>query len=69
MQCIFSVWLGAQCVVWGWLQPPSLLLSASGSPSPIHFELKKIPFRPENSETPARNARGSNHYSTTALME
>ena len=33
-----------------------LLLNAAKAPSPIHFELKKIPFRLENSETPARNA-------------
>ena len=34
----------------------ALLLSASSVPSPITFELKKILFRLENSETPARNA-------------
>jgi len=33
-----------------------LLLNAAKAPSPIRFELKKIPFRLENSETPARNA-------------
>jgi enediyne biosynthesis protein E4 len=33
-----------------------LLLNAAPAPSPIRFELKKIPFRLENSETPARNA-------------
>jgi hypothetical protein len=33
-----------------------LLLNAAQSPSPIHFELEKIPFALENSETPARNA-------------
>jgi enediyne biosynthesis protein E4 len=33
-----------------------LLLHASPAPSPISFELKKIPFHLENSETPARNA-------------
>src|SRR5580704_1632173 len=32
------------------------LLDAAKAPSPIRFELKKIPFRLENSETPARNA-------------
>src|SRR6202044_2625538 len=32
------------------------LLHAAKPPSPIRFELKKIPFRLENSETPARNA-------------
>jgi enediyne biosynthesis protein E4 len=32
------------------------LLGAAKPPSPIRFELKKIPFRLENSETPARNA-------------
>ena len=30
--------------------------SPASSPAPISFELKKIPFRLENSETPARNA-------------
>jgi enediyne biosynthesis protein E4 len=34
----------------------SLLLSADGLPSPIRFELGKIPFHLENDETPARNA-------------
>ena len=34
----------------------SLLLCAANAPSPIRFELKKIPFRLENSETPAKNA-------------
>jgi hypothetical protein len=34
----------------------SLLLTAAQSPSPIHLELKKIPFRLENGETPAKNA-------------
>src|SRR3984885_13685264 len=33
-----------------------LQASPASSPSPISFELKKIPFRLENSETPARNA-------------
>jgi hypothetical protein len=33
-----------------------LFLHAVQTPSPIRFELKKIPFRLENSETPARNA-------------
>jgi hypothetical protein len=34
-----------------------LLMDAAKSPSsPIHFELKKIPFRLENDETPARHA-------------
>jgi hypothetical protein len=33
-----------------------LLLHAAEAPSPIRFELKKIPFRLENSETPAKNA-------------
>jgi hypothetical protein len=33
-----------------------LLLHASSAPSPIRFELKKIPFRLENDETPAKNA-------------
>src|SRR6202789_648431 len=33
-----------------------LLLDAAKPPSPIRFELKKMPFRLENSETPARNA-------------
>jgi hypothetical protein len=33
-----------------------LFLHAAQAPSPIRFELKKIPFRLENSETPARNA-------------
>jgi enediyne biosynthesis protein E4 len=33
-----------------------LFLHAAPAPGPIHFELKKIPFRLENSETPARNA-------------
>src|ERR1700677_3466217 len=32
------------------------LLEAAEPPSPIRFVLKKIPFRLENSETPARNA-------------
>jgi enediyne biosynthesis protein E4 len=32
------------------------LLQASPAGSPIQFQLKKIPFRLENSETPARNA-------------
>ena len=34
----------------------ALLSHAAPAPSPISFELKKIPFRLENSETPARNA-------------
>jgi hypothetical protein len=34
----------------------ALLLQASPAPSPISFELKALPFRLENSETPARNA-------------
>ncbi len=34
----------------------SILLHAAPASSPIYFELKKIPFRLENSETPARNA-------------
>ena len=34
----------------------ALLLHAASTSSPISFELKKIPFRLENSETPARNA-------------
>ncbi len=33
-----------------------LHVDAAQSPSPIFFELHKIPFRLENSETPARNA-------------
>jgi hypothetical protein len=33
-----------------------LLLHASAVPSPIRFELKRIPFRLENDETPAKNA-------------
>src|SRR6266581_2985328 len=33
-----------------------LMLGASPAPGPIRFELKRIPFRLENSETPARNA-------------
>src|ERR1700685_2056145 len=33
-----------------------LFLHAAQAPSPIRFELRKIPFRLENSETPARNA-------------
>jgi hypothetical protein len=33
-----------------------LLMNAAEAPSPIRFELKKIPFVLENSETPARNA-------------
>jgi enediyne biosynthesis protein E4 len=33
-----------------------LFLHAAPAPGPIRFELKKIPFRLENSETPARNA-------------
>ncbi len=33
-----------------------LLLQAASAPSPISFEIKKIPFRLENDETPARNA-------------
>jgi hypothetical protein len=33
-----------------------LLAHAAGAPSPIRLELKKIPFRLENGETPARNA-------------
>src|ERR1700722_18937902 len=33
-----------------------LFLHAAPAPSPIRFELKKIPFRLENSETPAKNA-------------
>src|SRR5215475_6306713 len=38
------------------LVPGGILLLASAAPSPIVFELKIIPFRLENSETPARNA-------------
>ena len=34
----------------------AVLLHAAPAPSPISFELKKIAFRLENSETPARNA-------------
>ena len=34
----------------------ALLGHAAPAPSPISFELRKIPFRLENSETPARNA-------------
>ena len=34
----------------------ALFLAAAPVPSPIQFELKKISFRLENSETPARNA-------------
>ena len=30
--------------------------NAQSSPSPIHFDLRKIPFRLENDETPAKNA-------------
>src|ERR1700722_1363277 len=33
-----------------------LLLQADSAPSPMRFELSKIPFRLENDETPARNA-------------
>jgi len=33
-----------------------LLLQAAPAPSPIKFELNRIPFRLENDETPARNA-------------
>ncbi len=33
-----------------------LLLQATPAPSPIKFELKRIPFRLENDETPAKNA-------------
>src|SRR6202020_3105614 len=33
-----------------------LLVQAAPLPSPIRFELKKIPFRLENDETPGRNA-------------
>src|SRR5580658_7107641 len=33
-----------------------LLLDAAQAPAPIRFELKKIPFRLENDETPAKNA-------------
>ena len=32
------------------------LLASPAAPGPISFELKKVPFRLENSETPARNA-------------
>jgi hypothetical protein len=34
----------------------ALLLQAAQSSSPIRFELKKLPFRLENDETPAKNA-------------
>jgi enediyne biosynthesis protein E4 len=34
----------------------AVLLLAASTPSPIRFEFVKIPFRLENSETPARNA-------------
>jgi hypothetical protein len=34
----------------------ALLSHAAPAPCPLSFELKKIPFRLENSETPARNA-------------
>jgi hypothetical protein len=33
-----------------------VLLHASAVPSPIRFELKRIPFRLEDDETPAKNA-------------
>jgi enediyne biosynthesis protein E4 len=33
-----------------------LTLKAQAASSPIHFDLKKIPFRLENDETPAKNA-------------
>ena len=46
--------LAASCVLLG--SPAFFLLHAAPAPSPIHFELMKIPFRLENSETPARNA-------------
>ncbi|MFZ0661393.1 MAG: CRTAC1 family protein [Acidobacteriaceae bacterium] len=36
--------------------PACSLLQAQSSPSPIHFDLKKIPFRLENDETSAKNA-------------
>ena len=34
----------------------AIFLEAASPPSPIRFELSKIPFRLENDETPARNA-------------
>ena len=46
--------LVASCVLLG--SPAFILLHAAPAPSPIRFELKKIPFRLENSETLARNA-------------
>jgi hypothetical protein len=46
--------LALSCILLG--SPAFLLLHAAPAPSPIRFELKKIPFRLENSETPARNA-------------
>ena len=46
--------LAVSCVLLSF--PAFLLLHAAPAPSPIRFELKKIPFRLENSETPARNA-------------
>jgi hypothetical protein len=41
--------LGFIAGVSGWLSP-------ADAPSPIHFDLKTLPFRIENSETEARNA-------------
>jgi hypothetical protein len=47
----------ARLVACGLLVATSLvLLHASALPSPIRFELKRIPFRLENDETPAKNA-------------
>jgi hypothetical protein len=37
-----------------WFAAP--YLKAQSSPSPIHLDLRKIPFRVENDETPAKNA-------------
>jgi hypothetical protein len=54
---MFSLKL-ARLVVWGvlFVSATFLLLHGAEAPSPIRFELKKIPFRLENNETPAKNA-------------
>ena len=51
-----SGFLRSAVLVVCWAAAAFLLIHAAPAPSPIRFELKKIPFRLENDETPGRNA-------------
>ena len=53
---MLSLGLGRRIIAACLLSLGAIFLEAASPPSAIRFELAKIPFRLENSETPARNA-------------